>query len=105
MWGMRFALALFWILASTINTFSSHAEGKSTSLEFYSWDEVQGVLRTEGDSNSSTSTNVKKGVAYASQMIGGVPVYISMTTIHNRLYGVSATLETILKGRVLPTHI
>lgn len=104
---MRVALSLVWILACTIGTFSSHAEGKSTSLGFYSWDEVQGVLRTEGDSasNASTSSTVKKGVAYASQMIGGVPVYISMTTIHNRLYGVAATLETILKGSVLPTHI
>jgi hypothetical protein len=37
--------------------------------------------------------------------LAGQPVYISLTTIHNRLYGIAATIDSILQGAVLPSHI
>lgn len=93
--------------------FASHA--RSTTERFYKWDEFVGLLKSEQDLTynssmpnghpSSTNTMSLNGRPLASQLIGGKPVYLSLTTIHNRLYGVAATLETILRGSILPTHV
>jgi len=127
----------FWLIIFFLRDSSSDAW--STTTEFYKWDELKGIFKTElesmmpsnfssHNSNNNKTTNDKnsgkevtnsksssdsgarangalRGRPLASQLIGGMPVYISMTTIHNRLYGVADTLETILKGTVLPTHI
>ena len=42
---------------------------------------------------------------FASEVLGGQPVYVSLTTIHSRIYGVAATLTSIVTGTVVPDHV
>ena len=41
---------------------------------------------------------------FASTLVGH-PVYVSLTTIHARIYGISETIESIVYGSLLPDHI
>jgi hypothetical protein len=45
------------------------------------------------------------GGTEGSILIGGLPVYISLTTIANRLHLLSPTLQSIISGSVVPTMI
>lgn len=97
-----------------------HEKREATSVSFYKWEELHVLQETfekvRGFNTSSRDLNMENGGPdshqgklsgrpLASQLVGGTPVYISLTTIHNRLYGIAATIESILLGKVLPTHI
>ena len=110
-----------------LSVLSGRGALESTAADFFKWEEFSALLVQEDhwqqqqqdhgyysgksrdlnvdSSGSSSSSSSLAGRPLASQLIGGTPVYISMTTIHNRLYGIAATIETILRGSVLPTHI
>jgi len=49
-----------------------------------------------------TATRLKRPLA--SETVG-VDVFITLTTIHNRLHGIGSTIESLLEGEMLPTHI
>ena len=51
-----------------------------------------------------TGARLSKPLAQAQEALGK-PVYVTLTTIHNRLYGIAATIETLLQGDMLPSHI
>lgn len=40
-----------------------------------------------------------------SDWLGGQPLYVSLTTIHSRVYGLASTIESIIEGTILPDHI
>jgi hypothetical protein len=44
-------------------------------------------------------------VKLASEVTGGKPVYVSVTTIRSRIYGLASTIQSIITGSVLPDHI
>ena len=95
-----------WFILMWLSLVLSH----STTQSFYKWEELKNVLRSEKEGSVTNASHSRTSSSQgrrplASQLIGGTPVYVSMTTIHNRLYGVAATLETLLRGSVLPTHI
>jgi hypothetical protein len=45
------------------------------------------------------------GGTVGSGLIGGLPVYVSLTTIANRLHLLSPTIQSIISGSVVPTMI
>jgi len=87
----------------------------------YGWKEYRGLWGSDsGSSGSDGGSGSGKGEGLLQQTakrlgkplasdayphLQGQPVYVSLTTIHNRLYGIAATIETVLAGRVLPSHI
>ena len=42
---------------------------------------------------------------FASDILRGQPVYVSLTTIHSRIFGITTTIESLIGGTVLPDHI
>lgn len=51
-------------------------------------------------------TSRYKSTPFASSVLPGKqPVYISLTTISSRLFGIADTVSSILAGTLLPTHI
>ena len=42
---------------------------------------------------------------FASDLLLGQPVYVSLTTIHSRIFGITTTIESLIGGTVLPDHI
>ena len=42
---------------------------------------------------------------FASDVLQGQPVYVSLTTIHSRIFGITTTIESLIGGTVLPDHI
>ncbi len=94
---MRFAVFLAWlalVVAEDKWKFSWKEAARwndaaKKSLE--SQAKTQGIIRTESSSGSN--------------LIGGLPVYISLTTIANRLHLLSPTIQSIIAGSYVPTMI
>lgn len=66
------------------------------------WDEMNEIhnmtrgVNHRGDGNS---------IPFASTILQGQHLYVSLTTIHNRIYGIMTTIESIISGTVWPDHI
>lgn len=73
---------------------------------FLSWESFDKFNDYHGKLNSSeTATYIQEYQILASQKLKSQKVYISLTTIHSRLYGLCDTIESIVQGTVLPDHI
>lgn len=57
-----------------------------------------------GNKRDFLSARLKKKV-FGSELLNNQQVYVSLTTIHNRVYGISDTIKSIIEGSVLPDHI
>lgn len=95
-------------------------DGIRQAKRVYGWQEYTGLwhdqdrnekgfsseLNTaESTKSALKQTSARLGKPLAADSLGGSPVYISLTSIHNRLYGVTATIDSIITGHVLPSHI
>lgn len=77
------------------------------------WEAMTGLNNTATIPSSVSSpskfrsmlSNRMKSKILASEFLGGQPVYVSLTTIHNRIYGLYETIESIVEGTMLPDHI
>ena len=74
----------------------------STSVPTYNWSPV--AIGLPKNATMMLSSKGRKRV-FASELVGGHPVYMSMTSIHSRIQSVAKTIESLLNGDVLPTHI
>ena len=106
------------LVATTIAS-SEIQEIHEKALEWYGWSECKemwkAAVKGERGSQLQPSLGTKKeniqetaqrlGKKLAQEDTGGKPIYVTLTTIHNRLFGIGATVETIVNGDVLPTHI
>lgn len=78
----------------------------------YQWEKMSG-LTNQSDVMMLASDPMYRGLLaprlrnkpLASNILGGQPVYISLTTIHSRIYGIAATIESVIDGVYLPDHI
>ena len=71
----------------------------ASSIPEYKWSPLD---KKKGQNASDFFSNRH---VLASDMIGGHPVYISLTTISDRISLVAGTVSSILRGEVLPTHV
>jgi hypothetical protein len=55
--------------------------------------------------NRSDHTEGKFLRPFASTVLRGQMLYVSLTTIHNRIYGITNTVESIIRGTVWPDRI
>lgn len=51
------------------------------------------------------NSNLMKLKPFGSDVLKGQPLYLSLTTIHSRIYGIASTIESIISGTVWPDHI
>ena len=70
----------------------------SQDIPEYQWDEV--VIKKQISPKLSTTKYV-----HASDILGGMPVYVSMATMSDRINLVSNTLKSIFAGDIVPTHV
>jgi hypothetical protein len=81
------------------------------SIPDYNWREFKGLWSVETgyaladtheETLEETSRRLKKPLA---QEVAGKPVYMSLTTIDVRLFGIGDTIESVLAGEQLPNRI
>lgn len=78
----------------------------------YQWEKMAG-LTNRSDVMMLASDPIYRGLLaprlrnkpLASDILGGQPVYVSLTTIHSRIYGIASTIESVIDGAYLPDHI
>eukprot|EP01032_Pedospumella_encystans_P011778 gene11778-13671_t len=94
---MRFAVFFAW-LALVV----AEDKWKFTWKEAARWNEaVKASLASQAKTQGIIRTDSSSG----SNLIGGLPVYISLTTIANRLHLLSPTIQSIIAGSYVPTMI
>ncbi len=89
---------LFLLLASVA---ASSGDWKFSWNESKKWNKLRDSKLSKLRSQHLNVTNEIVG----SELVGGLPVYISLTTIANRLHLLAPTIESIVSGSVLPTMI
>lgn len=77
------------------------------SIPRYNWEEYSDLWHLNEkeqarESLSDTSSRLKKPLA---EEIVGKPIYLGMTTISNRLYGIGDTIESLVGGDLLPSRV
>lgn len=85
------------------------------SIPSYNWKEFTDLwhLNVSADAQKRTVPEVVGSLSslcarlnkQAAQDVVGKPVYVSMTTISSRLYGIGDTIESLIGGEQLPTRI
>lgn len=95
--GLHLIIALF--LSIVLMSKSGDSTGHMKSFQ---WDPMQEILNLTAISHQ---TRLNSSRPFASSLLQAQPLYVSLTTIHNRIYGIMTTLRSILSGTVWPDHI
>ena len=75
---------------------------KTRSFGFL-WEEINHQII--GGFEIQQSPSIIPSRKFASEVLNGHRVYVSVTTIHRRLYGIAETLWSIVNGSIVPDHI
>jgi hypothetical protein len=98
--GVMRGLHLILVLFLSIILMSK--SGNSSHLKSFQWDPMQEIHNLTANSHR---TRLNSSRPFASSLLQAQPLYISLTTIHNRIYGIMTTLRSLLNGTVWPDHI
>ena len=77
----------------------------STSFMWESMADLRNASGALYEMTSRPDPSHLKTKPFASKILMGQHLYISLTTIHSRIYGIADTIESILSGTVWPDHI
>ena len=67
--------------------------------------DLRNVSHAFSEKSMSGNVNFLDTKPYASKILNGQHLYVSLTTIHSRIYGIAGTIESILRGTIWPDHI
>jgi hypothetical protein len=98
--GVMRGLHLILVLFLSIILMSK--SGNSSHLKSFQWDPMQEIHNLTANSHR---TRLNSSRPFASSLLQAQPLYISLTTIHNRIYGIMTTLRSLLNGTIWPDHI
>ena len=93
-------------------TYNEHNHNNNNYKCIIQWDKMTGLedmtdvcikLASDKKYKQLLSPSLQQ-TPFASTLVGH-PVYVSLTTIHARIYGISETIESIVYGSLLPDHI
>lgn len=104
-----------WILCTILFLFCITAALSQTADWHFTWDEskqwnnlrkqkIEYAKSLARGANQSVDS-LDMGGTEGSNLIGGLPIYVSLTTIANRLHLLSPTIQSIVSGSVVPTMI
>ena len=109
MWSVLVFVVLFWTIEATI---VDNVEWRFAWEESKLWNALraQKMAETETLMSSAGGTELMADITDSSGtegsgLIGGLPVYVSLTTIANRLHLLAPTIQSIIAGSVVPTMI
>ena len=77
----------------------------STSFMWESMADLRNASNVLSEMTSRADTSRLKAKPFASNILMGQRLYVSLTTIHSRIYGIAGTIDSILSGTVWPDHI
>ena len=122
--------ALFWLSLCALAHGQFNYDESSVQTDMFKWVEYHDVFEkihsrggnsngyghsnTNGQHSNSHSPVNKTEILYKKARMYGKrlardglkkPVYMSLTTISSRIYGVAGTIDTILQGSMWPDHI
>lgn len=99
---MRPLFAWFLILTQLIVVNTSNT---NTTEEFLDWNPYHDFNRLHAANPMHMKRHLRQGQYLAEDLLDGQKVYISLTTINQRLYGIAETIRSITTGLVVPSHI
>lgn len=106
---MRFLVLLFGLLLIAVASqtpewhFSWEESKRWSALRDHKIAETQKLLSLRGAGAQDIIAD--SGGTVGSNLIGGLPVYVSLTTISKRLHLLGPTIQSIVAGSVVPTMI
>jgi hypothetical protein len=100
--SLSIVLALL-LIVTNLSILNAH--NTSSAMEYLDWNPYHEFNRLHAANPMHIKRHLRQGQYLAEELLDGQKVYISLTTINQRLYGIADTIRSITLALVVPSHI